>query len=87
MSEQQKQDALAHAADLLGDSTAPPPQVLSELWDLASRRPRRAHLAAATGAAGAPAGHAPAPCAVAPLRKALAKDDGRVLAPRRGAAS
>jgi hypothetical protein len=35
MSEQQKQDALADAAGLPGDSTAPTRQVLSELWDLA----------------------------------------------------
>ena len=44
MSEQQKQDALAHAADLLGDSTAPTRQVLSELWDLAFEARARSSL-------------------------------------------
>ncbi len=44
MSEQQKQDALAHAADLLGDSTARTRQVLSELWGLAFEQGKLAAL-------------------------------------------
>jgi hypothetical protein len=44
MCEQQKQDALAQAADLLGDSTAPARQVLSQLWDAAFEQGRLAAL-------------------------------------------
>jgi hypothetical protein len=44
MSEQQKQDALAQAAELLGDSTAAARQVLSQLWDLAFEQGKLAAL-------------------------------------------
>ena len=44
MSERQKQDALAQAAELLGDSTAAARQVLSELWDLTLEQGKLAAL-------------------------------------------
>jgi hypothetical protein len=44
MSEQQKQDALAQAAELLGDSTALARQVLGELWDLTFEARARSSL-------------------------------------------
>jgi hypothetical protein len=44
MNEQQKQDALAQAADLLGGRGALTGQVLSQLWDLAFEQGRLAAL-------------------------------------------
>ncbi|HUY48868.1 MAG TPA: hypothetical protein VMV92_24650 [Streptosporangiaceae bacterium] len=44
MSEQQKQGALAQAADLLGADGAASRQVLSQLWDLAFEQGRLAAL-------------------------------------------
>jgi hypothetical protein len=44
MSEQQKQDALAHAADLLGEHSAAAQQVLNQLWDLAFEQGQLAAL-------------------------------------------
>lgn len=44
MSEQRKQDALGHAAHLLGNDTTTSRQVLSELWDLAFEEGRLAAL-------------------------------------------
>jgi len=44
MTEQEKQDALARAADLLGEQSAAARQVLSQFWDLAFDQGRLAAL-------------------------------------------
>jgi hypothetical protein len=44
MSEQEKQEALARAADLLGGPGAAARQVLSQIWDLAFEQGRLAAL-------------------------------------------
>jgi hypothetical protein len=44
MSEQQKTEALAQAASLLGQDGEAPHQVLSQLWDLAFEQGRLAAL-------------------------------------------
>jgi hypothetical protein len=44
MNEQQKQDALAQAADLFGGQSATARQVLSQLWDLGFEQGRLAAL-------------------------------------------
>jgi len=44
MSEQQKQDALAQVADLLGERSPAAQQVLSQLWDQAFEQGRLAAL-------------------------------------------
>jgi hypothetical protein len=44
MNEQQKQDALAQAADLLGGQSVAARQGLSQLWDLAFEQGRLAAL-------------------------------------------
>jgi hypothetical protein len=44
MSEQDKQDALARAADVLGEQSAAGRQVLSQFWDAAFEQGRLAAL-------------------------------------------
>jgi hypothetical protein len=44
MTEQEKQDALARAADLLGEQSTAARQVLSQFWDLAFDQGRLAAL-------------------------------------------
>jgi hypothetical protein len=44
MSEQEKQDALARVADLLGEQSAAARQVLGQFWDLAFEQGRLAAL-------------------------------------------
>jgi hypothetical protein len=52
VSGRQKQDALAQAAELLGDSTAAARHVLSELWDLAFARARSSLISSDHGISG-----------------------------------